>query len=235
MISTGWKILNISIIIPTLNEEKTIGHLLSFLQKYQGIEFIVADGGSDDLTRIIARYYGAKVVVTSPGRGGQMNKGAESATGDILLFLHSDTLPPADFHEQITALLATQNTAAGAFRLHINASGTGYRFIEWGTNVRSSIFQMPYGDQALFISRDLFCKAGGFADQMILEDVELIRRLKKLGKIRLASGAVTTSPRRWQKLGLVKTILLNQYILAAYFSGVTPGKLAQRYYKDTDG
>ncbi|MDW7772985.1 MAG: TIGR04283 family arsenosugar biosynthesis glycosyltransferase [Desulfobulbaceae bacterium] len=223
--------MNISIIIPTLNEEKTLGRLLCTLKAYAGLELLVADGGSDDRTLEIAQYYGAKTVSSGPGRGRQQNRGAEAATGDILLFLHSDTLLPAEFSGYIYSLLSLPGTAGGAFRLKIDAPGAGYRVIEWGANLRSSLFQLIYGDQAIFVSRKLFFQAGGFPDQAILEDVELVRRLNKFGKIRLAPAVATTSARRWLKLGLVRTTLLNQMMLAGYLLNVDPEKLNHLYYK----
>lgn len=225
--------MNISVIIPTLNEERTLGRLLVFLHKYPGLEIIVADGGSTDQTCRIAGYYGVKIVTGESGRGRQLNNGAGSATGDILLFLHSDTFLPPDFTNHISALVNLPGTSAGAFRLRINAYGRGYRLIEWGANLRSTLLQMPYGDQAIFLNRHVFLQVGGFPDHVILEDIELVRRLKKHGKIRIAAAGVLTSPRRWQKLGLVRTTLLNQVILSAYLSGVDPEKLARLYYKNT--
>lgn len=224
--------MNISIIIPTLNEEKHIGRLLSSLKPYSGLEVIVADGGSTDRTLEIAEYYGVKKVSSLPGRGRQQNKGAEAAAGEIFLFLHGDTFPPPDFPRYIAAVLSLPDTAAGAFRLRIDAPGAGFRLIEWGANRRSLLLQMTYGDQALFVGRQLFFEAGRFPDQRILEDVELVRRLKRFGRIRLASAAVTTSPRRWREKGLIRTFLLNQFMLAGYLLRVDPEKLARIYYNN---
>jgi len=223
--------LNISVIIPTLNEEQTLGRLLVSLQKYQGPEIIVADGESSDLTIDIARYYGAKTVRCEPGRGRQLLKGAAAAGGDVLLFLHCDTYLPDNFPNYVSLLLNVPGTAAGAFRLRIDAEGPGYRLVEWGANMRSTVFQLPYGDQALFLRTGLFWAAGGFRDQSILEDIDLVRRLKRFGKIRLAPEAVITSARRWRKRGLFKTTLLNQVILYAYLTGIAPEKLKKLYYK----
>ena len=230
MMSTDRKILNISIIIPTLNEEKNLGSLLSSLKTTGETEIIVADGGSRDKTLDIAEYYGSKTVHSSAGRGRQLNKGADSATGDTFLFLHSDTFLPADYFRHISSVLSLPETAGGAFHLRIDAPGTGYRLIEWGVNRRSNILQMPYGDQALFVRRKLFYAADKFPDQILLEDVELVHRLKKFGKIRLAPAAVTTSPRRWRQGGLIRTTFLNQVMLAGYLLRIDPKKLAKLYY-----
>jgi len=223
--------LNISVIIPTLNEKTTLGPLLTSLQVYQGLEIIVADGGSTDKTLEIADYYGAQAVSSEPGRGKQQNMGAALASNDILLFLHADTLLPADFPRHIHTLLQQPATAAGAFQLKIDAPDTGYRIIEWGISQRSKLLQLVYGDQAIFLRKETFFKAGGFPDQMFLEDIELIRRLKKLGKIRLAPAAVTTSSRRWQRFGLARTTLMNQLVLAGYLLGMDHDSLGRFYYK----
>lgn len=224
--------MNISIIIPTLNEAKTLGRLLIFLKNYPEVEIIAADGGSIDETLSIAKYYGITVIKSHKGRGRQLNRGARAAANDTLLFLHSDTLPPPDFPDQIINCLSVPDTSGGAFRLKIEAPGIGYRIIEKGANIRAAAFQMPYGDQAIFVRKDLFLKAGGFPHQTILEDVAFIRQLKQYGKIRLASSAVKTSARRWQRLGLFRTTLLNQVILTGYFFKVYPERLARLYYKN---
>lgn len=223
--------MHISIIIPTLNEQSNLGLLLDTLLPCPGLEIIIADGGSSDNTLAIAEEYGIRTVSSSPGRGVQQNMGAQLATRDILLFLHCDTLLPANFDRHIENLISQPGTAAGAFRLKIRATGTGYRLIEWGANLRSNLFQMVYGDQALFMYRNTFHRVGGFPDQMILEDVELVCRLKQIGKIRLAPAAVTTSNRRWQRYGLLQTTLLNQVILAGNFFKVSPEKLGRLYYR----
>lgn len=225
--------MHISVIIPTLNEEKTLGRLLSALQPYPGLEIIVADGGSVDGTLAIAEYYGTAGITSEPGRGKQQNAGAGAARGDIFLFLHSDTFPPADFPGQISSILDLPGTAAGAFRLGIDAPGFGYRVIEWGANRRSGLLQLSYGDQGLFVSRRHFFAAGGFPDQPILEDIELVRRLRKFGRIRLAPAAVSTSPRRWRRLGIFRTFLINQLMLAGHIARVSPDKLAKLYYGKT--
>jgi rSAM/selenodomain-associated transferase 2 len=229
---TDQKISNISVVIPTLNEETTLGHLLTTLLEHLDVEVIVADGGSSDQTLAIADYYGVKAVSSEPGRGKQQNLGAGLATGDILLFLHSDTFLPDDFPHHIHATLGRPATVAGAFRLKINAPGSGYRLIEWGVYQRSKLLQLIYGDQAIFVRKKTFLKAGGFPEQTFLEDMELIRRLKKLGRIRLAPAAVTTSARRWHHNGLVRTTLLNQCILLGYLAGVNHDTLGRFYYRN---
>lgn len=221
--------LRISIIIPTLNEEKNLGRLLDTLQAYQGLEIIVADGGSTDHTADIARNHGALVVTSRTGRGSQQNNGAKKASGNILVFLHCDCRLPDTFPDLVHAVLNRPGSSAGSFRLHIDAVGRAYRLIEWGTNLRSRFLGLPYGDQALFVKKTTFTEAGGFPDQPLLEDLQLVCRLKRLGRIGIAPAAVTTSARRWQRLGVLRTTMLNQLILAGYLLGIKPEKLARLY------
>ena len=229
MTSTGRKTSSISVIIPTLNEEDNLDRLLTWLRGRPGLEIIVVDGGSTDRTVACAQRYGVRVVPAKAGRGDQLNRGAELATREVLLFLHADTLLPDDFAARVHAILALPQTAAGAFLLRIDARGTGYRCIEWGANLRSRLLGMPYGDQAIFVSNPVLRQAGGVPRQPILEDVVLIRRLKRFGSIRIASAAVTTSPRRWQRLGPIRTTLRNQLVLLGALCGLQPHTL-HRFY-----
>ena len=229
MTSTGPKTSAISVIIPTLNEEDNLDRLLSRLGGRPDLEIIVVDGGSTDRTLDAARRHGVRVVRTDPGRGEQLSRGVAEASGETLLFLHADTRLPDDFAARIRTILALPNTAAGAFRLQIDAPGAGYRCIEWGANLRSRLLKMPYGDQAIFVPAGVLRRAGGVPRQPILEDVTLIRRLKRCGKIRIAPIAVVTSARRWQRLGLVRTTLRNQLMLLGAACGVSP-KVLHRFY-----
>lgn len=229
--------MNISIIIPTLNEEAALAPLLTDLLAgpRPRPEIIVADGGSTDRTLDLARRQGVQVVSSLPGRGPQQNQGARAASRDTLLFLHSDTRLPEAFAVHVHAILERPQTAAGAFRLKINAPGAGLRLVEWGVGLRSRLLQIVYGDQAIFVRRKIFHQAGGFANRTILEDLDLVRRLRRLGRIRVAPAAVTTSARRWQRLGITRTTLLNQVMLAGYLARVNPEKLARLYYGGSEG
>jgi rSAM/selenodomain-associated transferase 2 len=229
--STDRQTLNISIIIPTLNEAQTIGVLLQEIQTIPGIEIIVVDGGSHDSTTEIAASFGVKLIETSPGRARQLNKGAEAAQGDILLFLHSDTRPEAGFEDAIRAAVSQPDMVAGAFRLAINGKGVGLRIIEWLVNFRSKYLKMPYGDQGIFLFSEEFKKVGGFPLQPIMEDFELMRRLRSRGRIHILPITATTSVRHWQRLGLLRTTFFNQALIIAYLFGVDPHKLASWYRK----
>jgi rSAM/selenodomain-associated transferase 2 len=223
----------ISIIIPVLNEANRIKATLVNLENASNVEAIVVDGSSQDETVAIAKSCGVKVLCSPPGRARQMNAGAASATGEILLFLHGDTLLPVGFDRMIRQTLAqdasTINPVAGAFELGIDSQARSLRLIEQMVNMRSRYLQMPYGDQAIFLKTTVFRDIGGFPDLPIMEDFELIRRLQKLGKIEIIPAQVLTSGRRWQKLGVAKTTLLNQLVIFAYFLKVPPATIARWY------
>ncbi len=227
--STDRKTSNISIIIPTCNEAANIGRRLPELLTIPGIELLIVDGGSTDCTVEVAESLGAKVLVSSPGRAGQMNAGAEAARGDILLFLHCDTRLDHDFAEQVRNTLNQPGISAGAFTLAINGKGLGLRIIEWLANFRSRVLQMPYGDQGIFVTAEVFHDAGRFPLQPIMEDFELMRKLKRKGKVKILPLQATTSVRRWERLGVLKTTLINQIIIIRYLLGTSPEKLAELY------
>jgi len=219
----------ISIIIPVLNEATTLPRTLSELRNVEGIEAIVVDGGSGDETIAIAESFGVSVLRTPPGRAGQMNAGAKVATGEILLFLHGDTGLPEGFSGWVRQLLADPQVVAGAFELNVAAPMPGVRAIEAGVKWRSHYCQLPYGDQAIFLRTRTFWDLGGFPDLPIMEDFVLVRQLRKRGRIAIAPLAVVTSGRRWQKLGLLRTTLINQIVILGYFLGVPPTTLADWY------
>ncbi|MGD8304678.1 MAG: TIGR04283 family arsenosugar biosynthesis glycosyltransferase [Desulfobacterales bacterium] len=223
---------NLSIIIPVLNEAATIEDTLSALQGVDHLEVIVVDGGSIDETVEVARLKGAKVLQTSPGKARQMNCGAAAASGEVLIFLHADTRLPADFNRQIPWGLNQSEVVAGAFRLAIDSRAAGIRFIERMTDLRSRYLQLPYGDQALFMKKSVFEAIGGFADLPIMEDFVLMRRLRRKGKIVILPAAVITSPRRWQHFGILKTWLVNQMIVIAFYLGISPERLARWYRRE---
>jgi rSAM/selenodomain-associated transferase 2 len=220
----------ISIIIPAINEAGNIKKAIATTQANLNIEVIVVDGGSSDDTVAIAQSLNVKVISSSPGRAMQMNAGAVAASGDILLFLHADTRLPTGFDEMICTALQQPGTVAGAFKLRIDASLLSLRWVEWGVNLRSHFYQMPYGDQAIFLTKAVFQQIGNFPELPIMEDFELMRRLKAKGRIAIISTPVVTSARRWLQKGVFKTTLLNQIVIIAYLLGVSP-KQIRRWYR----
>ncbi|MBD2682242.1 MULTISPECIES: TIGR04283 family arsenosugar biosynthesis glycosyltransferase [Nostoc] len=220
----------ISIIIPAINEAGNIKEAIATTKNSINIEVIVVDGGSSDDTAAIAQSLGVKVISSSPGRAVQMNAGAVAASGEILLFLHADTRLPAGFDEMICTALQQPGTVAGAFNLRIDASLLSLRWVEFGVKWRSHFCQMPYGDQAIFLSKAVFQEIGGFPELPIMEDFELMRRLKVKGRIAIISTPVVTSARRWLQKGVFKTTLVNQIVIIAYFLGVSPARI-RRWYR----
>jgi len=226
----------ISVIIPTLNEAETIfpRHSLArasgwqTLEKVGGgfdVESIVVDGGSADGTSELV----PNCLLCTGGRAAQQNRGAAAAIGEILLFLHADTELPDNWDFIIRDELKKPWVSLGAFRFQVKERLLGIGAVEWGANIRSRIFQMPYGDQGLFLRHDTFEAIGGFPDQPILEDVELVRRARRLGKIVTLREAALTSGRRWQKRGVFQTTLINQLVLIGAAFGVSPQKLRRLY------
>jgi rSAM/selenodomain-associated transferase 2 len=219
----------ISIIIPVLNEANTISAVLAGLLDARSVEVIVVDGGSRDETVAIAQSLGVKVITAAASRASQMNAGAAVATGEILLFLHADTHLPTGFGRLVRQALQNAGTVAGAFELQIDAQLRGLRLVERIVNMRSRFLSMPYGDQAIFLKAAVFNEIGGFPHLPIMEDFELILRLRRLGCITIVPAPVLTSGRRWQKLGIVKTTLINQLIITGYFLGIPPVQLVRLY------
>lgn len=226
----------LSIIIPVLNEAaaipSTLQPLLLAPELATEIEVIVVDGGSQDNTVELAQALGARVLVSPrTGRAYQMNFGAAIAQGESLLFLHGDTQLPPDYLDHVQFWLAQPQVIAGAFSLKIAAPGWAYRLLEVLIAGRSRLLSLPYGDQAIFIKTEQFRALGGFQPLPIMEDFELVQRLKRQGKIAIAISPVLTSNRRWQKLGILRTTLINQQIVLGYYLGISPQRLVNWYQR----
>jgi rSAM/selenodomain-associated transferase 2/rSAM/selenodomain-associated transferase 1 len=222
----------ISVIIPTLNEAGCIEETITHVQKSDQVEIVVVDGGSRDDTVALVRSLGVRLFSTKASKAVQMNTGAAESNGDVLLFLHADTRLPENFEAKVMAAVSQNGFSAGAFSLGIDSDARGLRLIERIANWRSRVFQMPYGDQALFVCRNLFNAVGGFPDFPIMEDFELVRRLRRKGKISVLPDSVLTSPRRYLNFGILKTWFLNQVIIAAYYLRVPPERLARWYRRE---
>ncbi len=218
---------SISIIIPTLNEVRNIPALK--LLTPQVAEVIVVDGGSSDATVQLATGLEISVLHTDKGRGAQLNLGASVATSQVLLFLHADTMLPPAFPELVTGCLAEEKTILGSFSLRIQQASLLLRTICAGANLRSRFLQLPYGDQSLFIRKTDFEKIGRFPETPIMEDYIFVKLAKKHGKVQTLPQTVSTSARRWQKIGPIRTTFINQLMIMGYKLGVRPEKLASFY------
>ncbi|MBF2076300.1 MAG: TIGR04283 family arsenosugar biosynthesis glycosyltransferase [Synechococcales cyanobacterium C42_A2020_086] len=219
----------LSIIIPALNEAHVLPEILLPLVQQPAVEVIVVDGTSQDSTATVAAALGATVLVSPPGRAQQMNAGAAIAQGEVLLFLHADTCLPDGVVDWVQKTLAQPGTIAGAFELQIAGTLKGLCWIERGVNWRSRYWQLPYGDQGLFLRATTFREQGGFPELPIMEDYAFVQQLKSRGRIAIAPVPVVTSGRRWQKLGILKTTLINQLMIVGYWLGVSPHRLVRWY------
>lgn len=220
----------ISIVIPVLNEDDILHNSLKQLHLSAYEELIIVDGGSSDKTVSIAREFTEKVFEAGTGRASVMNFGAGKARGDILLFLHADCLLPDNAFTFIRDTLANGDIAAGAFSLRIDHPGFGFRLIESAASIRSRITSLIYGDQGMFLRKEVFDHIGGFSAIPLMEDIEISRRLKKKGKIFFIQSPVRVSPRRWLKEGMIYTTLRDWTIAFSYtFFGMSPERLIKHY------
>jgi rSAM/selenodomain-associated transferase 2 len=220
-----------SIVIPTLNEAERIVGCLQVLRAWRkaGAELIVADGGSIDSTVVLARPWADRVLVGPRGRAKQMNHGASVATGDVLLFLHADTLLPADAPAALDAALADAQVSWGRFDVRIDGESPLLELVAALMNLRSRLGGIATGDQAIFVRREVFQRVGGFPDQPLMEDIELCKRLRKLSKPACLRQRVTTSGRRWEQRGVLRTIVLMWMLRALYWIGLPADRLARMY------
>ena len=208
--------------------------LLSFLiglTDSEEVEIIVVDGDPDGGTIRAVNDTRVTTLVAEKGRAFQMNRGAAVAHGDILIFLHADTHLPACGLQLIRKALQNRTPVGGAFDLGIRSGKMAYRVIEKMVYFRTRLTKIPYGDQAIFVYRDLFLKVNGYSEIPIMEDIELMRRLKASGyRIAIIPHPVQTSPRRWEREGIVRCTLRNWTLATLFLLGVSPAKLA-RYYR----
>ena len=221
--------VDVSIIIPTLSEEATLEACLERLRASGVEECLVVDGGSGDATVAVAARYATQVLVVQGGRPAQCNAGAARAKGRILCFLHADTTLPADWRAQVLDVIDSRGGAAGAFRLGLEGGRRAWRIIEAGANLRSRWLGLPYGDQAIFVRRDVFAALGGFRPLPFMEDVDFVLRLRRHGFVGIAPGQVKTSTRRWEQEGVFATTLRNNLVLLGYLLGVNPATLHRWY------
>lgn len=221
--------MRLSIIIPVLNEERTIAATLADLDRTEACEVIVVDGGSTDRTAEAVRATSARLVVSPRGRAAQMNAGARQAAGDVLLFLHADTKLPAGASRDIRECMADARCAGGRFDIRLDSTRPLLRLVGRMISLRSRLTRVATGDQAIFVRRAVFERLGGFPEMPLMEDVAFSRALKKEGSIACLRARVTSSARRWEKHGPVRTILLMWALKLLYLAGVPPTRLKRLY------
>ena len=235
--NTG-SICKFSIVIPVLDEADRINSLICNLRMQSSenfYEIIVVDGDPQRGTVKVIR--DRKVISTTAdqGRARQMNAGAAIASGEVLIFLHADTLLPPLSLNKISGILENEKYVGGAFNLGIDSDRLLLKYVAAHASMRSRINRIPYGDQAIFIRKSYFDKIGKFKEIPLMEDVDLMRRIKKRGdKIYIFRDQVMTSPRRWEKEGLIYTTIRNRILTSLYFLGVGPEKLAKYYRKHSE-
>jgi rSAM/selenodomain-associated transferase 2 len=222
----------LSVILPMRNEGAVVAATLDALKplRDRGCELIAVDGGSSDSTVELARPRVDQLLQTAPGRARQMNHGAASASGRVLLFLHADTLLPAAADRLLFDGMAASCRRWGRFDLRLSGSSPAFRLIERMINLRSRLVGIATGDQAIFVERELFLALGGYAEIPLMEDIDLSRRLRATGRPLCITNPLTTSSRRWEEGGIVATVLRMWAVRLAYWSGVPAERLA-RYYR----
>jgi len=213
-----------------LNEERAIARTLDAIATgAPGEELIVVDGGSSDRSRDEARPRCGMLLVASRGLARQMNAGAAAAEGDALVFVHADTLVPSTFAGDIAAALADPAVVGGRFDLRLDDDAPLMRLIGWLISTRSRLSRTGTGDQAIFVRREVFDRLGGYRDIALCEDLDLARRLKRIGRVACLRSRVTTSARRWRQGGVLATTARMWLIRIAFLLGVSPERLAHLY------
>lgn len=217
----------VAIVIPTLDEQAA---LEDNLPRLIGIadELVISDGGSRDQTTEIARRFGVRIVSGSIGRGPQLNRGAHATSSRVLLFLHADTQLPAGAIARVRHAIGS-GSVGGGFDTKFSDDRLIYRFGSAMVWLRTRFSRTPLGDQAQFATREAFDQIGGFKDWPILEDLDFIRRLRRVGKLTVLPGPALTSARRYVEGGPVRTLVNNWWIWSLYMLGVPPARLAKRY------
>lgn len=223
--------MTISVIIPTLNEAQTVRATLSRLQAFPLHEIVVVDGESHDetLEAVSAVTPAARMMSVPAGRARQMNAGAAVTTGEVLLFLHADTLLPSTAVDDIQNALADPRVVGGRFDARLDRDKGLFWLICRMMSWRSRLSRIATGDQAIFVRREIFEAIGGFPDLPIMEDIAFSKRLKQAGRLAALRSCIVTSSRRWERQGTARTILLMWGLRLLFFIGVSPHRLRRLY------
>lgn len=222
---------DVSVIVPIRNEPADVAERFAELARDPAAELIVVDAGDSRAAAERFAAIGARVLRAAGTRGRCLAIGAAEARGEILLFFHADSRPPPASLTAVREALAG-GAVAGAFSLAYEDATPGLRWVAWWANVRSSLLRLPFGDQGLFCRRADYGRAGGFRDISICDDLDLVRRLKRLGPIVLLPDVSCTSPRRYLSSGILRQILRSWRVQAGFFAGVAPETLARWYGED---
>jgi rSAM/selenodomain-associated transferase 2 len=223
--------VQISVIIPVLDEEASIGACLAQFQSDADVELIVVDGGSRDATRKVVDALGQVRWVQAPdtGRAHQMNAGAQEATGDVFLFLHADTFLPEDGLGLIRKSLVNTQVGGGRFQLGLSEDTIGFRLVALFSTLRSRYLGITYSDQGIYVRREVFESVGGFPQLRLFEDSEFCKRVKGLGKFVMLNARVCTSTRRWRKWGIARTMMWMWMLRLLYVCSVSDQTLSRWY------
>lgn len=220
--------MRVSIIIPTLNEAAGLPLAIDRAWGAGADEVIVVDGGSSDGTLEIAEQARCMALASTRGRATQQNRGAAAAEGDVLLFLHADTWLEPGCVQTVRNALCAAGVVGGSFRQRIESPRWAYRWLEWGNNLRARRGR-PYGDQGIFVRREVFHACGGFPEVPLMEDVLLTKKFRRRGKLVLIDGPIHISPRRWERYGVVRQTVRNWLLLTGLKLGMSPERLAEFY------
>jgi rSAM/selenodomain-associated transferase 2 len=212
-------------VIPALDEEQRLPAAIQSVRA--DADVIVVDGGSRDATRAVAAAEGARVLESPRGRGRQLDEGARAATGDWLLFLHADTRLEAGWVDALAAL--PPDVVGGAFRFAVDSPRAAFRAVERAVRLRLRLFALPYGDQGIFVRREVYARIGGVPHLPLMEDVAFVRRLRRAGRLAFLPTRAFTCARRWDRYGIVGTTLRNWWLIGLYAAGQSPERLARRY------
>ena len=218
--------VKLSVVIPTLDEAERIESAIRGALAAPDVEVIVADGGSADATASLAAAAGARVIAGERGRARQLRAGVRASTGDAVLLLHADTQLPPGWAPAVRGALRDESVVGGAFRLRFDERSAVFRFIEFGARLRVLLWRLPYGDQALFVRRRTLEAIGGIPDVLLMEDLDLVHRIKREGRLALLAEPAVTSSRRYRARGPLRTMLRNWIATAAWTLGVDRRRIA---------